>query len=179
MVSNWEPAQFVGRCCLWGQDCSNPLPSSSGCHMPVSLPSGRDSPLQQLACCSWYSLNPSLCEHTRDRHVVLEPFEGKVFFFLSLGSPWFGLLSQISSLRLSSGHSGLVLVMSLYATSPSPLVVAVWHIFFGFFFFFFFSWLCCPLRFQKLLTDMPVRGLSTVWKLLLLHDSLPRLGLHP
>ena len=26
---------------LWGQDCSSPLPSSSGWHLPASLPSGR------------------------------------------------------------------------------------------------------------------------------------------
>ena len=84
----------------------------------------------------WYSLNPLLCEHTRGHHVVLEPFEGKFFFFLSLWSPWFGLLSHISSLRLSSGNSGPVLGMSLHATSSSPLVVAVRHIFCGFCFFF-------------------------------------------
>ena len=37
MVSNWEPAHsLMEDAGLWGRDC--PLPSSSGCHKPVSLP---------------------------------------------------------------------------------------------------------------------------------------------
>ena len=31
----------------------------------------------------------------------------------------------------------------------------------------------------ELPADLPVREFPTVWKLLLLHDSLPRTGLHP
>ena len=31
-------SQFGGRYCLWGQDCGSPLPSSSGCSTPASLP---------------------------------------------------------------------------------------------------------------------------------------------
>ena len=39
LVSNWEPAHsLVEDAGLWGQDWSNPLPSSSGCHMLASLP---------------------------------------------------------------------------------------------------------------------------------------------
>ena len=39
MVSNWEPAHsLVEDAGLWGRDWSSPLPSSSGCHMPASLP---------------------------------------------------------------------------------------------------------------------------------------------
>ena len=84
--------------------------------------------------------------------------------FFSLVIPQFGLLSHISSLRLSSGHSGPVLnathtslfsPRSLVADShlgyfwaTSLLGVAIWHIFCGFF-FFFSSQLCCPLRFQN------------------------------
>ena len=76
----------------------------------------------------------------------------------------FGLLSHISSLRLSSGHSGLVFTLStddasrasltsthslavtgaIWATSP--LAVAVRCIFCG---FYLFPWLCCPLSFQN------------------------------
>ena len=87
--------------------------------------------------------------------MVLEPFAGKVclFVFVFLVIPQFGLLSQISSLRFSSGHSGLVLTLSidaaraslpsphslvadesLWATSPSLLVVAVRCIFCEFYF---------------------------------------------
>ena len=45
---------------------------------------------------------------------------------LSLTIPWFGLLSHISSLRLSSGHSGLVLTLRTndvdvaHSSLPSP-----------------------------------------------------------
>ena len=50
MISNWEPAQFDRRCSLWGQDCSSPLPSGSGCHTAASLALGREGPKWQLAC---------------------------------------------------------------------------------------------------------------------------------
>ena len=36
-----------------------------------------------------------------------------------------------------------------------------------------------PSEIPKLPTDPPVRAFPTVWKLLLFHDSLPRMGLHP
>ena len=89
------------------------------------------------------------------------PFRLKIFvgkfslsFFLSLAILQFGLLSHVSSLRLSSGHSGLVLTLSmddagrtslsnphslvanasLWATSP--LVVVVRHVICGFYLFF-------------------------------------------
>ena len=49
------------------------------------------------------------------------------FFFSPLAIPRFGLLTQVNSLRLSSGHSGLVLTLSnaAYASRFSPrLLVA-------------------------------------------------------
>ena len=101
---------------------------------------------------------------------ALELFAGKfslsLSFFLSLAIPQFGLLSYISSLRLSSGHLGLVLTLSntagtslfspclllavvrIWATSP--LGVAVRCVVCGFFVFPFSSQLCCPLRFKTL-----------------------------
>ena len=36
-----------------------------------------------------------------------------------------------------------------------------------------------PSEIPKLPTDQPARGFPIVWKLLLLHDSLLRTGLHP
>ena len=36
-----------------------------------------------------------------------------------------------------------------------------------------------PSVIPKLPMDLPVREFPTVWKLLLLDDSLPRMGLHP
>ena len=52
---------------------------------------------------------------------MLEPSEGKFSsFFPSLAIPQFGLLSHVSSLRLSSGHSGLVLTLRTDDEPPPP-----------------------------------------------------------
>ena len=112
----------------------------------------------------------------------------------SLAILWFGLLSHVSSLRLPSGHSGLVLVLSSAAHvslftqrllvadasvwATFPLEVAVRHAVCGFYLFIFSSRLCCPLKFQNP-TDPPVRGFPGIWKLLLFYNSLPRMDLHP
>ena len=123
---------------------------------------------------------------------------GKVFVCLSLVIPWFVLLSYICSLRLSSGHSGPVLTLrtndaahislpsphslvvneDVCVTSPSPRVVVVKHVFCILFVCLFFLSVMLPYKISKLPTDTPVRGFPTVWKLVL-HDSLPRTGLHP
>ena len=57
----------------------------------------------------------------------LQPFTGNfsLFFFFSLAIPQFGLPSHVSSLRLSSGHWGLILTLSNAArtslfSSPYP-----------------------------------------------------------
>ena len=104
------------------------------------------------------------------------------------------LLSHIGFLRLSSGHSGpgltvrtddaacasqssphlLLVEECVCATSPSLLVVVVRRI---------FCRVCprpvmLPAEIPKLPTDTPMKGFSTMWKLLL-HDSLSRTGLCP
>ena len=104
-------SQFGGGCGLRRRDCRNPLPSGSGCHTPASLPLGREGPIGQPACSPLLFSQPFfLWVH------ALETFTWKVFFvlfcfFVSLVIPLFGLLSHISSLRLSSGHSSLVLTL--------------------------------------------------------------------
>ena len=124
-------------------------------------------------------------------------FPGKVlplFFPLSLPVPQFGLLSHVSSPRLSSGRSGpdltlsgaahtslfspplLVVDLSIWATSP--LGVEVRCIICGFY-LFIPPGSVAPLRFQNSPTDLPVRGFPGVWKLLPFHDSLSGMGLHP
>ena len=84
------------------------------------------------------------------------------FFFFSLAILQFGLLSQVSSLRLSSGHSGLVLTLSMQPESSCPAptcwwqtgasgLLSCWELQLSAYsvgFLFFSSWLCCPLRFQ-------------------------------
>ena len=88
--------------------------------------SGRaEGPARSQLALLWCSLNPLWvsgpgCE--------LEPCSGQVLClclsFLSLAIPQFGLLSHISSLRLSSGHSGLVLTLrtdnDTHASLSSP-----------------------------------------------------------
>ena len=86
---------------------------------------------------------------------MLFPFLGEVlsfFFSLSLAIPQFGLLSHISSLRLSLGHSGLVLKLnntahaSLFSShllvalvwATSLLGVVVRHVICGFYLFIYF-----------------------------------------
>ena len=76
---------------------------------------GRALYSSQLALL-WYSFNPLFCERTRGHHVALEPFTGKVlfilfYFFVSLATSQFRLLSHISSLRLSSRYSGQILIL--------------------------------------------------------------------
>ena len=109
---------------------------------------------------------------------------------MSLVILWFGLLCHISPIRLSSGHSSLILTLktndaahaSLHSPhsllvdasvwAASPLVVAVRHILCGFFIFP----VMYPSEVPNLSTDMPVRGFPIAWKLFLLHDSLPRIS---
>ena len=62
--------------------------------------------------------------------------------------------------------------MSVWATSSLGVVVR--RVFRGFFFFLLVMF---PSEIPKLPTDPPVRGFPGVWKLLLLYDSLPRMGL--
>ena len=111
----------------------------------------------------WYSLgwNPLFCECARGHIVALEPSHGKglLFSFVSLEFPQFGLLlscylGHISPLRVSSGHSTLVLSLrtdyEVHASTPSPHLLWVnasmsatfWLVIFqckfcGDFFFFF------------------------------------------
>ena len=99
--------------------------------------------------------------------VRLELFVGKfslsLFFFSpSLAIPWFGLLAQVSSLRLPSGHSGPILTLSNARCgslfSPCLLVVdtsiwvtsllgvAVRCVICGFYLFIFFLPVMVPTR---------------------------------
>ena len=137
------------------------------------------------------------CEWTR-LCIRLETVTGKFsLFFLSLAIPQFGLLSHISSLRLSSGHSGPVLTLSMQPVPPCiapahwwqmrasglllhwELWIAAYSVGVFLFLFLFFS---LPVglssEIPKLPTDLLVRGFPTIWKHLL-HDSLPRMALCP
>ena len=129
-----------------------------------------DGTVCNLLSLLWYSLSPLFCEQAQEclrLELYMRKFSLSLFFSLSLAIPQFGLLSHVSSLRLSSGHSGQVLTLSNAACtsqfSPrllvadtsfwaiSPLGVAVRHVICGVFCFFlpFSSLLCSPLKFQN------------------------------
>ena len=178
---------------LWGRECSIPLPSGSGYCTCDSLPLVWERGLYTAGQLSFVILS-ILCS-VSGPGCALEPFAGKFSLFCSLpGTPQFGLLSYVFSLRLSSRHSGPVFTLSIdYAVhtslfSPrllmaeasvwgtSPLLVAVGRLFCNF--FFCFSLLVMLLsEIPKLPTDLPVgRGFPAVWKLLL-QDTLLRMDL--
>ena len=169
MDSNWEPAHSLVEDAISVAEIAPCLPALAVAFLPLCLQQ-REGPVHCRLALLSCSLNPFFCERTR---LCLRAFCGKVlslflslFFFFSLAIPQFGLLSHVSSLRLSSGHSGLVLTLSnaahaslfspclllveasIWATSP--LGFASRHVICGFYLFIYFSsWLCCPLRFQN------------------------------
>ena len=77
--------------------------------LPLCLQQGEGL-VRSLLALLWCLLNPLFCERAR---LCLIAFHGKILslgllflFFLSLAIPQFELLSNVSSLRLSSVHSG-------------------------------------------------------------------------
>ena len=108
--------------------------------------------------CSWLALLSSLlCEKAWQCL--------SLWLFTGVTIPGSGLLFQVNSLRLPSGHSGPVLILSNAACTslPSPhllvadagvcaaslLGVTMEHVICGFkLFIYFSSQLCCPMRFQ-------------------------------
>ena len=129
------------------------LPALATTHPPLCL-QWRDGAVHNWLAVLWYSLSPLFCEQARVC-LRLELSAGKFslsLFISSLATPQFGLLIHVSSLRLSSRHSGPVLTLSNAACaslfSPhsllvdasiwatSPLGVVVRRIICIFFFFF-------------------------------------------
>ena len=142
---------------------------------PLPPASGRDRPVCSRLALLWNCSVPLFCEWP----AVFGPVN---FLSLSLAVPQFKLLCHVSSLRLPSGHSGLVLTLSNAAFSspfcPHLLVVdaGVWgtfllgvafrHVICEFYLFFLPVRL--PSEIRKLPPDLPVRGFPGVWKLPLL-----------
>ena len=194
LVRNWEPAHSLVEDAASGAKTTPCLPALAVARLPLCHLCGEGPVHSQLALV-WYLLSPLLCEWAR---LCLRAYRGNVlflclsFFFLSLAIPMFGLLSHVSSLRFSSGHSIPILTLSNSARtslfSPcslqadvsiwatSPLGVAIRHVICV---FFFFSLLVMfPSEIPKLPTGPLVRGFPGFWKLLL-HNSLPRMGFIP
>ena len=193
MVSNWQPAHsLVGDSVSGSEIAAAPcLSSLVVAHLPLCLQGRRAINGSQLALL-WNSLryNPLFSECAGVTMQLWKLSRERSFLFLvSLSISQFGLLCHIRSLRSSSGHSNpvlplrtddathislpipqmLVVDVSLWAASLLAFVVG--HIF------------CSPLppvmlpsEIPKLPTEIPGE-FPTVWKLLLLHDPLPRMGL--
>ena len=87
VVSNWESANSLVEDAVSGAKiAASLLPSSSGCHLPASLPPAvGEGPVCIRLALLWYSLNPLFCEKAR-LCLRLEPFAGKFFFFFFLFS---------------------------------------------------------------------------------------------
>ena len=92
LVSNWEPAHSLVEDAISGAKIAPYVPALAVACLPL---------------CLWWGDGPV-------------PPPATSFFSLSLAIPQFGLLSQVSSLRWSSGHSGPVLTLSTdYAACTS------------------------------------------------------------
>ena len=109
------------------------LPALAVTCLPLCLWWGNGLVCSQLALL-WYSLSPLFCEQAR-LCLRLELFMGQFslslslsfFFLLSLAILQFGLLSHMSSLRLPSVHSGLVLTLSTQPTLPCSASAPWWQ----------------------------------------------------
>ena len=135
------------------------MPSGSGCGTPASVSLVGERALYTASYLS-FCICLVLCSVSRPGCLLdLSQEISLFFFFVHLEILRFGLLSHLSSLRLSSGHSGPVLTLSTdYAAhvpvfSPCSLVVdgsLCWQLQLGTCSVgFFSSRLCCPLRFQN------------------------------
>ena len=115
LFSNWEPAHNLVHNVVSGAEIAPCLPALAVASLPLYLWQG-DGPACSRLTLLWYSLHPLFCEQGRLCLSLVKAFPGKVlslyFVLLSLTIPQFGLLSHVSSLRLSSGHSVPVLTLS-------------------------------------------------------------------
>ena len=182
LVRSWEPVCSLVWDAFSGAEFA---PFASLCLLPLA---GYGQVHRRLALLWDCSSLPLFCEW-------LAVCLGRLTFSLSLVIPQFNLLSHVSSLRLPSRHSGLVLALSNAARSspfhPHLLVVnaGIWgtfllgvafrHVICGFYLFFLPVRL--PSEIRKLPPNLLVRGFPGGWKLPLLRlpfrDGSPSLAL--
>ena len=162
LASNWEPGGSLVKGAISGTRIGPHLPALAASLPPAGVEAGPQVALL------WYLLSPLFSEQAW-QCLRLELFTGKLslslFFPLSGYSREFGLLSHISSLSVSSGHSGPVLTLSMLPVTPCSVPARCWptgasgpllcwefwlgNTFCGVFWFFLSSLLHCPLRFQN------------------------------
>ena len=159
---------WLPLCFQWGRGRSTAGQLSSGIHSILCSVSGPSCASELFA--GMFSLSLSL----------------SLFFYFFLAIPQFLLLSHISSLSLSSGHSGPVPTLCIQPVPPCSAPARCWRmratglprVNFGFFFFFPLPVMLSS-KIPKLPTGSLVRGFPGVRKLLPLHDSLPGTGFQP
>ena len=124
LVSNWEPAHSLVDDAISGAKIVSHLLALAGAHLPLCLHWGKGL-VHILLALLWCSLNPLFCEQAR---LLRESsLSLSLFFFSPLDIPQFGLLSHLSSLRLSSGHSGPVPTLSMQPTPPCSALNHCWQ----------------------------------------------------
>ena len=126
LVSNWELAHSLIEDAISGVEIAPCLLALAAARLPLCL-LWREGLICSRLALLCYSLHPLLCERAG---LCLRAFPGKVLS-LSLFSLWlfpqFGLLSHISSLRLSSGHSGPVLTLCMQPAPPCSAPAHCWQ----------------------------------------------------
>ena len=177
MVSNWEPAHSLVEDAISGAEIAPRLQALAVAHLPLCLQQVERLVHSQLALL-WYSLSPLFCEQAQQRlrlELFMEKFSFSLFDFFSLWLPHsLGFYLMLAPTRTSLfSPDSLLADVSVWATSPLGVVVR--HIICG---VFYPLPVLLPSEIPKLPTDASVRGFPDVWKLILLHDSLPRTGLH-
>ena len=130
LVSNWEPAHSLVEDAVSGAKIASRLLALAVARLPLCLRRG-EGPIHSWLALLWHSLSPLFCEWAR-LCFRLELYAGKFllslsFFPLSLAIPQFGLLSQVSSLRLSSGHSVPVPTLSMQPMPPCSAPTHCWR----------------------------------------------------
>ena len=130
VVSNWEPACSLVEDAISGAKIAPCLLPLAVAHLPLCLWHGVGQSVVGWLSSSDHSV---LCSMSRPGCALDLSFSQEnslplslSFFFLSLAIPQFGLLSHISSLRLSSGHSCPVLTLSMQTVSPCSALAYWW-----------------------------------------------------
>ena len=126
-LSNWEPAHNLVEDAISGAKVAPCLLALAVACLPHFLWWG-DGPFYTRLALLWYSLNLLFCEQTR-LCLRLQLFVGKFslsLFSLSLAIPQFGLLSHVTSLRLSSRHSVPILTLSIQPIPPYSCPTLCW-----------------------------------------------------
>ena len=127
MVSNWEPAHSLVEDAISGAEIAPCLPALVVACLPLFLWWG-DGPVCSPLSPFWCLLSRLLSKWARLPLGLSFFGESSLShsFSLSLAIPQFGLLSHVSSLRLSAEHSGPVLALNIQPAPPCSAPARCW-----------------------------------------------------